>query len=86
LRQRSYGSYGALFVSGAVPIDGEKLRQLRLGRVLSRRQLAEAAGVGYSTLANVESGFKSRLRPETVQRIASALRVSPRALLDLEKL
>jgi transcriptional regulator with XRE-family HTH domain len=73
-------------VSGGVPIDGAQLKRLRLGRVISRRQLAETAGVGYSTLANVESGFKARLHPETVQRIASALRVKPRTLVDLEKL
>jgi transcriptional regulator with XRE-family HTH domain len=73
-------------VSGSVPIDGERLRRTRLSRVISRPQLAERTGLGYSTLAGFETGFKTHARPEIVQRLAAALRVKPESLVDLKKL
>jgi transcriptional regulator with XRE-family HTH domain len=73
-------------MSGAVPVDGAQLKRLCLRRVIGRRQLAEQTGLGYSTLSNIEGGFKTRVRPETVQRIAAVLRVKPESLVDVKKL
>jgi len=70
----------------SVPIDAAQLKRLRLRRVISRPQLAQRAGLAYSTLANIETGFTTHARPETVQKLARALRVKPEALVDLEKL
>ncbi len=69
-----------------VPVDGAQLKRLRLRRVISRPQLAEWTGLGYSTLANIESGFNTHARPETIQKVAAALCVKPESLVDLEKL
>ena len=71
---------------GTVPIDGRRIRDQRLGQVISRKQLAERAGLGYSTLANYETTFNTHAWPETVQRIAKHLRVKPQEFVDLEKL
>jgi transcriptional regulator with XRE-family HTH domain len=72
-------------VSGGVPLDGERVRQLREGRVLSRRELADKAGVGYSTLADLETGFFTRNRPQTIRALASVLRVKPESLVGRPK-
>jgi transcriptional regulator with XRE-family HTH domain len=66
-------------------VDGEEIRYWRHKRVMSRQQLAQEAGVGRSTLANLESGWKETARPETVRAIAKALKVSPEKLVVVRK-
>jgi transcriptional regulator with XRE-family HTH domain len=83
LRQRQ----GApLAVSGGIRIDATELRYQRLKRVLTCRELAQEAGVAYSTLANLESGFAQYARPETIRKLARVLRVKPQSLVDVERL
>jgi len=67
-------------MSGGVCIHGGRVRGLREARFLSRKELAEKAGVGYSTLANLESGFVKRPRPETIRALASVLGVKPQSI------
>jgi transcriptional regulator with XRE-family HTH domain len=43
--------------------------------------LADKAGVGLSTLANLESGFVKRARPETIRALSSVLGVKPQSLV-----
>ncbi len=62
------------------------MKRLRLRRVISHPQLAERTGLGYSTLSNIETGFKTHARLETVQRLAAVLRVKAESLVDTEKL
>jgi transcriptional regulator with XRE-family HTH domain len=50
------------------------------------RELAQEAGVAYSMLTNLESGFAQYARPETIRRLAAVLRVTPQSLVDVERL
>jgi transcriptional regulator with XRE-family HTH domain len=57
------------------------LRELRLERVLSQRELAERAGVSPKTVLDVETG-KIRPHPATLRKLAAALGVDPSALSE----
>lgn len=61
-------------------VDGEKIRRLREGRVLSQRELARLAGVTHTTLWRLENGFREA-RPKTIRKLARALEVEPPELL-----
>jgi ribosome-binding protein aMBF1 (putative translation factor) len=65
---------------GLKKVDGEKVRQLREGRTLSTRELAELSGVSGFTINDVELG-KRRVQPKTLRKLAEALNVLPRELL-----
>jgi transcriptional regulator with XRE-family HTH domain len=54
---------------------GELLRTYRKRSDLTQEQLAEAAGVTGGLIGNVERGTRN-LGPETVERVADALRLS----------
>jgi transcriptional regulator with XRE-family HTH domain len=55
------------------------LRELRLDRALSQRDLAALAGVAQATINRLEAGHRSAY-PVTVRKLAKALKVDPRAL------
>lgn len=57
----------------------DRLKSVREAKGMSRRQLAEATGLGERTIAYIENGTKSP-RVENAVKIARALGVS---LLDL---
>ena len=59
-----------------MPFDGSKLRELRLRRALTLRELGEISGVAYDSINAIELG-KQQPRPSTVRRLAVALGVSP---------
>jgi len=44
---------------------------------MSQRQLGDAAGLGYSTIAQIEQGIRTELRPRTFEKLAMALNVHP---------
>jgi transcriptional regulator with XRE-family HTH domain len=62
-------------------LSGERLRALRLGRLWSQQDLADAAGVTESTVNRLENGLQSA-RLSTMRRLASALDVKPSELLE----
>ncbi len=62
-------------------INGDKLRELRDERFLSHRELAKLAGVSPTTVLNLEAG-KSEAQRRTVRKLAEALDVEPRELLE----
>ncbi len=64
-------------------MNGRKLRQLRQLKVLSMRELEEAAGVSYNTIWRLETG-KTEAHPRTIRRIANALGVDPSELVEVE--
>ena len=57
------------------------LRELRLERVLSQRELAERAKVSPKTVLDIETG-KIRPHPATLRKLAVALGVDPSVLAD----
>ena len=62
-------------------VDREKLRELRDARFLSHRELAKLAGVSPTTVLNLEAG-KAEAQRRTVRKLAQALDVEPRDLLE----
>jgi transcriptional regulator with XRE-family HTH domain len=59
-----------------MPFDGRKLRELRLRRALTLRELGALSGVAYDTIHGIETG-KHQPRPSTVRKLAAALGVAP---------
>ena len=51
------------------------LRQMRESRVLTQEELARASGVSLSQIIRLEAG-KSRARPATLRKLATALKVT----------
>lgn len=65
---------------------GERLKRLRLEAGLGRPELAERAGVPYSTLAEIENTGKESTRAEYLVALADALGVSARELAVGQKM
>ncbi|MCA9877558.1 MAG: helix-turn-helix transcriptional regulator [Thermomicrobiales bacterium] len=59
-----------------MPFDGLRLREVRLRRALTLRELGALAGVSYDSIHGIETG-KQQPRPSTVRKLADALGVSP---------
>jgi len=51
------------------------LRELRLGRFWTQRDLAREAGVQRNTIARIEAGLRKRPYPSTMGRICQAMGV-----------
>ena len=62
-----------------VKIDGEKVRTARERAFLSKRELAERAGLDRSTIGRIEDGV-TEVYPRTIRKIAEALEVDPASL------
>jgi len=65
-----------------VKINGEKLQRLRLERFLSRDEVAEKSGIHRDHIGRLERGEGGESRPPTVRKLAEALGVDPRELLE----
>lgn len=59
---------------------GEKIRHLRLDRALTQEKLAELVKVDYTTINKIENA-KRNPSLKTIEKIAKALKVSPKDLL-----
>ena len=53
-----------------------KLKELRLQKLISQRQLAKLAGLSFVTLSRIEAG-KSKPTELTIAKLAAALGVEP---------
>lgn len=62
-------------------ISGEKIKQLRLSRGLTQRQLSEKSGVIETTIRKYELGTQNP-KTENLQKIATALGVPVYTLMD----
>jgi transcriptional regulator with XRE-family HTH domain len=63
-------------------VDGGKLAALREERFLSHRELARLANVSPQTVLNLEHGRGEQAQRRTVRKLAAALEVDPRDLLE----
>jgi transcriptional regulator with XRE-family HTH domain len=59
------------------PVDGQKLRHMRLSRGMTQLSLANAAGITQITLSNIERGCYPTSQPKSIYGLARALRVTP---------
>ena len=59
---------------------GQRIERARKRAVLSKSELAEAAGIARSTLWGIEQGTREP-EPKTIRKIAAALGVDPRELV-----
>jgi transcriptional regulator with XRE-family HTH domain len=66
-----------------VKIDGQKVRTERERAFLSKRELAERAGLDRSSIGRIEEGI-TEVYPRTIRKIAEALSVDPASLTPKE--
>ena len=62
---------------------GGNLKRLRLRSALTQRELAQRAGIAHATLARLERN-KAEPHPTTMRKLADALGVEPRELVEGE--
>jgi transcriptional regulator with XRE-family HTH domain len=60
----------------------EKLREERRRAALTQGELAEKAGIGINTIVRIETGEITEPRVSTLRKLADALGIEPRDLLD----
>ena len=65
-------------------VDGQRLRELRVEKALSLRALGERTGVAYDTINKLELGRRPA-RLSTIRKLAEALGVVPRELMQREE-
>jgi transcriptional regulator with XRE-family HTH domain len=70
-----------LVVNGFWQIDGERLRSLRKGRLLTQEELSRMTGVAQDTISALETG-KREAHPGTIRKLAEALGVEPQELIE----
>ena len=63
------------------PHLGDRIRQLRRERLLTQEELSERSGVGVTSIIRVERG-QVEPRFSTIRKLARALEVEPRELVD----
>jgi transcriptional regulator with XRE-family HTH domain len=66
----------------SVRVDGQKLKRLRRDRFLSRAEVAERSGLHYDHLGRIERGYGGSVRIDNIRKIAEALGVDPRELVQ----
>jgi len=64
----------------SMEVDVQRLRELRMEKVLSLRELEEKSGVSYNTIWRLEDG-RQGAHPRTVRKLAEALGVEPSELI-----
>lgn len=55
---------------------GEKIKQLRLKKLMSQKDLAEAAGVSRVTISSIENKKRNSFSTSTLNKIGKALGVT----------
>ena len=62
----------------------EELLRIRELNVLSRTELSELSGVDEITIYRLDSGRTLKVRPSTIRKLASALKVEPLSLMSVQ--
>lgn len=60
---------------------GKRVRELRLRRGMSQKELAEASNISQATISRLEAGRVRELKAEAIKRLSSALGVTTDYLL-----
>jgi len=68
-----------------VSILGKNIKKYRVNKNLSIKELSDIAGVGSSTISQIENGKRSSLRSETIQKISEALNVDVNDLFSTDE-
>jgi transcriptional regulator with XRE-family HTH domain len=55
------------------PVNGQRVRELRMEAGLELAELAETAGISRRYLSHIENGTRTRMRPARYQRLRQAL-------------
>ena len=66
-----------------IRVDGATLRRLRRERALSQQDVERITGLAQATLSDLEGG-KRGARASTLRKLAEALRVEPKELMEEE--
>jgi len=64
-----------------VGVNGKRVKELREAKVLERLELAEMAGVGYTTIYKMEA-HDHRPRLSTIRAVAKVLEVEPAEIMS----
>ncbi len=70
-------------VHDMVKVDGAKLRRYRALALMTQEDLVQASGVSRDTVSRIEHDQQSA-HPRTIKKLANALGVEPRELLNLD--
>ena len=62
-------------------IDGSRLREIRVSKLLTLRTLGEMSGVSYDRISKLEL-HGGPVRPTTIRKLAEALGVDPAELVE----
>lgn len=65
-------------------ISKERFTKLRVDSMMSLRELADRAGVAFTTVQHIESGETTSPHFGTIKKLAKALGVDPRDLMERE--
>ena len=68
----------------SISILGMNIKRIREEKGLSAYKLAKEAGVGGSTISQIESGKRQSLNSATIEKIALVLNVDANQLLSME--
>ncbi|MGG7057559.1 helix-turn-helix domain-containing protein [Clostridium tertium] len=69
-----------------ISLLGMNIKKERLKANLSMEKLSKAAGVGISTISEIENGKRQSLRSETIEKIANTLKVPVNSLFGMEEI
>ncbi|HIG0358917.1 TPA: helix-turn-helix domain-containing protein [Clostridium sporogenes] len=69
----------------SISILGLNIKRIREEKGISAYRLAKNAGVGVSTISQIETGKRQSLNSTTIEKIANALNISADTLMDIEE-
>lgn len=68
----------------SVSVLGQNIQKIRKSKQMSALALSKEAGVGTSTISEIESGVRQSLQSRTIKKIANALDVNTDKLFEFE--